>query len=326
MRVLIIGGTSFFGKAIVRWFLARGDRVSVYTRGRRRPNFLEAVEHLRGDRTDHPGFVRTLASRSFDVVVDNVAFERPDVEAAVEAFRGRIGHYLLTSSGAVYPDFVPPQTFRPITEDTADLTLRGDGAYAEGKRACEQALAEQDAFPFTIVRPPIVQGPEDSSLRGWFWYQRIADGGPLLVPHKFPASVWRQAYSEDIAAAVALAAANPAAFGRTYNVASEEIVTLEDFLRLTARTLEKSDPIVSVPQAVLAKEAPWYRPTFAHQFIMDITRIKEDLGFVPTPLAEWLKETVRWHLSATLEPARGYDRRGDEIALAARLTVSPPSA
>ena len=319
MRLLVIGGTEFFGKRIVEQSLARGDEVTVFTRGRRRPAFWDAIEHIRGDRTDHAAFVQALRGRSFDVVVDNVAFERPDAEAVVEALGGRIGHCILTSSGSVYPDFEPPEAFRAIPEDAADLSLRGDLAYAEGKRACEQALHDQQAFPFTIIRPPIVQGPNDPSRRGWFWIQRVADGGPVLVPQKNPSCVWRQAYSGDIAATVLLAAGNPAAFGKTYNVASEEITSLDDFVRLVAEILDKPDPVVPVPHTVLSREAPWYRPTFAHRFVMDITRITQDLGFSPTLLVQWLTETVRWHLEANLEPSRGYGGRDQEIVLAQRL-------
>jgi len=323
VRVLIVGGTRFFGKLIVRGFLDRGDQVSVYTRGRRRPAFFDAIEHIRGDRTDHAGFVRTLSDRAFDVVIDNIAFVRPDVEAVAQAFGKRIGHYILTSSGSVYPRFAARVPFRPIAEEAADLTLRGDDDYSEGKRACEQAAAEQDAFPVTIIRPPIVQGPDDPSGRGWFWYQRIADGRPVLVPARSPASVWRQASSADIAAAVLLAAGNPSAFGKTYNVAGDEILTLEDFVRLTAGILSRPDPAVSVPATVLTREAPWYRPTFAHWFVMDTTRIKADLGFAPVPLPQWLAETVHWHLGADLPPAEGYDRRNDEVALARRAQAAP---
>ncbi|MBI3975535.1 MAG: hypothetical protein HY334_04005 [Armatimonadetes bacterium] len=140
----------------------------------------------------------------------------------------------------------------------------------------------------------------------------------MLIPVKSPASVWRQAYSGDIAAAVALAASNPAAFGKTYNVASEEILTLEDFARLVAGILGKPDPVVTVAQSVLAQEAPWYHPTFAHHFVMDITRITQDLGFTPTSLPKWLEQTVRWHLAAGLGASEGYERRAEEIALAER--------
>lgn len=314
MRILIIGGTSFFGKRTVETFLARGDHVTVFSRGRRRPPFWDRVTHLRGDRTDHQTFVETFRPLTFDAVLDNIAFQSEDVAAAVEAFRDRIGHYVLTSTGSVY-DFHRPERFRPLREDDADLTLRGDMAYAEGKRACEQAVRGAP-FPATIIRPPVMQGPEDPSARAWFWMQRVADGGPVLVPGRTPASVWRQAFSGDVAQAMVLAAGNPAAFGKTYNVAMEEIVALDDYVRMLAEILGKKDPVAAVPARTLKKEASWYHPQFAHRFVPDISAIQRDLGFRSTPLRDWLEETVRWHLDARLPDSSGYERRAEEIALA----------
>lgn len=319
MKFLIIGGTSFFGKRVVDRLLARGDDVTIFSRGRRRPPFWDRVTHLRGDRTDHRAFIETLHRRTFDAVIDNIAFEREDVEAVVTALQDRIGHYLLTSSGAVYPDFEPPRAFRPITEDDADLSLRGDMAYAEGKRSCEQALHEAATFPFTIVRPPIVQGPDDASGRGWFWIQRVADGGAVLVPQRYPAIVWRQAYSDDVAQVFLRAAGNPVAYGKTYNVAMDEIVTLDDFVRTLATVLNRPDPVVLVAEKPLKKALPWYRPTFTNQFILDTTNVKRDLAFTSTPLSDWIGTTARWHSEARLQPSRGYERRREEISFAEQI-------
>ena len=77
--------------------------------GGRRPPFWERVAHIAGDRTDRGAFVTALRGKRFDVVVDNIAFVRADVEAA-------------------------------------DLTLRGDLAYAEGKRECEQAASTRPSM------------------------------------------------------------------------------------------------------------------------------------------------------------------------------------
>lgn len=318
MHVLVIGGTTFFGKHCVEAFLSRGDQVTVFSRGTRRPPFWARVAHVAGDRTDRDAFISAMSGRRFDVVVDNIAFVRADVEAAIAAFGGRVGHYLLTSSGSVYPDVPPDVDMRPVAEDAVDLTLRGDLAYAEGKRDCEQAAAEQHAFPATILRPPIVQGPDDASRRGWFWYQRIADGGPVLVPARYPSAAWRQAFSRDVARAILLAAANPRAFDRTYNIASDEILTLEDFVRLSADIIGRPDPVVSVPRDRLRSEAAWYTPTYVHRFVMDISRIKTELGFSPTPVRAWLTETIRWHLDGGLAHSAGYERRAEEVALAER--------
>jgi len=316
MRILVIGGTQFFGKHFVEAALARGDDVTVFSRGQTRPPFWNRITHIGADRKNHAAFAAAVRSRTFDVVIDNIAFTRKDVETAVAAFSGRIGHYILTSSGSVYPDFEPPEIYRAIPEEAADLTIRGDLPYAEGKRECEQVLHEQPDLPFTIIRPPIVQGPDDASLRGWFWYQRVADGELVLVPDRNPHPIWRQAFSRDVATAFLLAAGNRTAFGRTYNVASEEILALDEFVRLVAAILEKPDPVIVVSEDVLKQEASWYAPTYVHRFVMDISRIKADLGFTPTPYGGWLKETVRWHLSAGLRDSAGYERRADELSLA----------
>lgn len=318
MRVLVIGGTTFFGRHCVEALLARGDQVTVFSRGSRRPPFWPRVTHIAGDRTNRDAFVSALSGRRFDVVVDNIAFVRADVEAAVAAFRGSTGHYLLTSSGSVYPDFPPDAKLRLVEEDAADLSVRGDLPYAEGKRECEQAAIDQHAFPVTIIRPPIVQGPDDASRRGWFWYQRIADGGPVLVPARYPSAAWRQAFSRDVARIILLAAANPTAFGRTYNIASDEILTLQDFVRLSAEIIGRPDPGVSVRRDRLRREAEWYTPTYVHRFVMDISRIKADLGFSPTPVRAWLTETIRWHLDEGLADSAGYERRSEELTIAER--------
>lgn len=325
MNVLVIGGTAFFGKQCVEALLARGDRVTIFSRGGRRPPFWDRVAHIAGDRTDHAAFVTALRGKRFDVVVDNIAFVRTDVEAAVDALGGDIGDYILTSSGSVYPDASAYARMRPIREEAADLTLRGDLAYAEGKRECEQAALGQEAVPVTVLRPPIVQGPDDSSRRGWFWYQRIADGGPVIAPERYPSAAWRQVFSRDVAQAMLLAAGNPTAFGKTYNIASEEILTLEDFVRLSAEIIGRPDPVVRVSAERLAREASWYKPTYVHRFVMNISRIKADLGFAPTPGRTWLEETVRWHLDAGLSNSTGYERRPRSWKLhagsASRLTA-----
>ena len=74
MDVLIIGGTQYFGKVIVRKLLDRGDNVTVFSRGNSRPEFWDEIEHINGDRTDYIGFIQKLKGRHFDAVVDNLAF------------------------------------------------------------------------------------------------------------------------------------------------------------------------------------------------------------------------------------------------------------
>src|SRR5262245_64175567 len=86
-RVLVVGGSRFIGYALVWRLLARGDRVTLFNRGRTPDPFGDRVERILGDRTG-PDFARRLAGRSFDAVVDFLAFRGSDVEAVLEAFGG----------------------------------------------------------------------------------------------------------------------------------------------------------------------------------------------------------------------------------------------
>jgi nucleoside-diphosphate-sugar epimerase len=330
LTILVIGGTQFFGREIVRLFLEHGDNVTVYSRGRRKPEWAQPVEHVQGDRTDHAGFVAAFRPRSFDVVIDNIAYTAADVEAAVAAFAGRVGRYVLTSTGSVYagPRLDAARLLAPLQEDDADLAVRADEPYGDGKRACEQVLhtrgGRDRGLPFTILRPPVVQGAHDPTNRVWFYVRRIADGGPILAPTGFPSPATRHVYSVDLARAYVDAVTHPIAIDRTYNVAMEEIVTLPDYLRLLGQAMNRQVDVVELPRDALAADESLsaYRPPFSRRFVMDIASVRRDLGWRSTPVSEWLRATAAWEAAHPRPDPEGYATRDAERRVAARLTVS----
>lgn len=93
MKILVIGGTSFFGKDIVELALDAGHQVAVFSRGNQRPDFWERVDHISGDRTDKIDFAKKLANQQFDAVIDNIAFNREHVVNALNVFQGNIGRF-----------------------------------------------------------------------------------------------------------------------------------------------------------------------------------------------------------------------------------------
>ena len=330
MKILVIGGTQFFGREIVRLFLERGDDVTVYSRGRRTHEWATPVEHVHGDRTDHNGFVATFTSRSFDAVIDNIAYTGADVDAAVDAFAGRVQRYVLTSTGSVYagPGLNAARLLAPLHEDDADLAVRADEPYGDGKRAGEQVLQARGGrargLPFTILRPPVVQGANDPTNRVWFYVRRIADGGPILAPTGFPSPAGRHVYSVDLARAYVDAVVRPIAIDRTYNVAMEEVVTLPDYLRLLGQAMSREVDVVEIPRDVLTGEETLsaYRPPFSRRFLLDISRVRNDLGWRSTPVLEWLSATATWEVAHPRPDAEGYATRDAERRIAARLTLS----
>src|SRR5437764_8794711 len=106
MRILVLGGTLFLGRHVVDAALERSHDVTLFNRGRTRPDLFAGVEKLRGDRD---GDLGALAGRSFDAVVDTSG-RVPRLVRDTLAALGEVGHYTFVSSISAYADLSTPRT------------------------------------------------------------------------------------------------------------------------------------------------------------------------------------------------------------------------
>lgn len=333
-RVLVIGGTGFLGRRIAEQFVARGDQVTILTRGLRSVDDLAGVEQLVADRHAGAAFDAALAGRMFDVVVDNIAYDETDVVATLRALNGRVKHYLLTSTAAVY---TPLQTRRPIRERDADLAVRLSNdvpdafhprlgqVYGNGKRAAEAALRD-GGVPWTVLRPPVIVGPDDRTERIWWFVQRILDGGPIVLPDWGAGRLFQVAWADDVARAFCVAAANPAAMGRAYNVAQAEVFSAETWVEDFAAVLGRTASYAHIPETELERAGlgdytlPIAGRPLGH-VLVDTSAIRHDLGFEATGEATWLTDTVCGTATrhAADQNQHGYERRADEVRAARQV-------
>ena len=93
MRVLVMGGTQFNGRALVSELVRAGYDVTVCNRGRTPAELPAGVRRLTADRTDHQSLRHALGGTDWDCVYDLSAYHPPDVEIMVELLDGRTGHY-----------------------------------------------------------------------------------------------------------------------------------------------------------------------------------------------------------------------------------------
>ena len=105
MKLLVIGGTEFVGRAVVEAAATRGHDVTVFHRGTTEPGDLPAVEHVHGDRD---GKLGVLAGRTWDVALDTCAYVPRQVREVVQTLSDAVGHYGFVSTLSVYPDELPP--------------------------------------------------------------------------------------------------------------------------------------------------------------------------------------------------------------------------
>ena len=117
MKLLVLGGTKFLGRAAVEAALARGHEVTLFNRGETNPELHPEAEKLRGDR-EHD--LSALAGRTWDAVIDPSGYVPHVVRASAEALADSAGHYLFISSVSVYADFSEPRDEASPLEELAE--------------------------------------------------------------------------------------------------------------------------------------------------------------------------------------------------------------
>lgn len=320
--VLVIGGTTFFGKAIVEHLLKDGHNVTIFSRGQQLPAFMGQVTHVKGDRNNDDDFAQ-LKAHSFDAVIDNIAYTAEDVRQALDSFKGNIRRYIFTSSAASY--YTASMTM-PLKECDVDFSFKPPEeekdsplwTYTMGKLEGEHILFHQDDVPFTIIRPPIVLGPEDVTLRGYFYFQRLMDGKPLILSNGGVQS-FRLAYSQDLAKGYLLAMNSEQAAGQAYNIAQGEVVTLKNMVDLSAEALGVEANIVNIPSDVFTQTEFEYPETYGPMinFMLDNSKAEQELGYTHTPFKDWISETVLWYRDEYQgKDSPGYEQRDREVKFA----------
>lgn len=175
MRILVLGGTKFLGRAFVDAALGRGDTVTLFNRGKTNPGLFPGVETVTGDRTAD---LSALDGREWDAVVDVACYEPAVARLSADAFASRTGRYVFVSTVSVYAS---QNTTESQLEDAPVAGLREGMTFPENYGP-NKALAErviQDVFGerALIARPGLIVGPNDPTDRFCYWPRRIARAG-----------------------------------------------------------------------------------------------------------------------------------------------------
>jgi 2'-hydroxyisoflavone reductase len=179
MRLLILGGTRFLGRAIAAQAYAMGHDVTCAARGVA-GTVPDGARFIRVDRDDPDGLA-PLAGREFDAVVD-VSRHPGQVRRAIAALKQRVEHWTFVSTVSVYADNRTAgqrADTAPLRAPTAlEIEHSTEETYGAAKVACEQAIGD-NAF---ICRAGLIVGPEDPTGRFTYWPARLDRGGEVLAP------------------------------------------------------------------------------------------------------------------------------------------------
>src|SRR4051794_13886103 len=174
MRLLILGGTMFLGRAGAAGGIARGPHVTLFHRGRHGADLFRETEHLIGDRA---GDLLALEGQRWDAAVDTSGYHPAHVAASTARLAAAgVEHLSFVSTCNVYPAW-PAE---PVSEGSA-VWQDGDD-YGPHKAASERAA--EAALPGRVahLRAGLLCGPHDNVFRLPWWVRRIARGGDVLAP------------------------------------------------------------------------------------------------------------------------------------------------
>lgn len=211
MRLLVLGGTRFVGRALVADALARGWSVTTLNRAVTGPP-TPGVEQLTADRTDPDALAAALADHRWDLAVDTWSAAPRVATGTAAALAGRVERVAYVSSISVYRWGQHVDEGSPLVDGDPDA----DGtAYDADKRGAELGVLR--AFPDALlVRPGLILGPHEDIGRLPWWLARIARGGDVVAPGR-PDRPLQYVDARDLAAFTldALAAGRAGAFDVT---------------------------------------------------------------------------------------------------------------
>ncbi|TLS34939.1 NAD-dependent epimerase/dehydratase family protein [Pseudalkalibacillus caeni] len=282
MKILVLGGTRFFGRRLVNQLLSEGHDVSIATRGVTEDNFGDKVGRFIIDRNDADSLEKTVENDRWDIVYDQICYSPNQAIDSCMVFDERTDKYVFTSSESVY-DF----SEEPLTEEDfnpfAYSILRGDQddfSYKEGKRIAE-AILMKASFPVVAVRFPIVLGADDYTNRLFYYIEQVYKEKPIFLPNiKAKLSFIS---SEEAASFLKWAGQND--IKGPVNACSSE-VSLEQLINLIEKTVNKKATIINETTEDV------YSPYALPESWVMATNKAQKAGFTFSKTEEWLPELV----------------------------------
>jgi nucleoside-diphosphate-sugar epimerase len=320
MRVVVLGGTGFVGRAVVEELQAHGDEALVVHRGEHEVETVASPPHLHASRSDLARFRGTIRDFRPDAFLDVPAGTREEAEAVIRAIPQDF-RFVVLSSMDVYraygsllagtaTDAGPLDESAPVR--TQRYIHRGQGYQFEQyeKLDVEDACLSVGA---TVLRLPMIYGEHDPQRREKFILRRCRAGRPK-IPMGPGTLLWSRGYVRDIAAGIRLAIESERASGEIFNLCEATTAPIRLWAGQIVTAAGAHTELVEVPEDLLPEDMRITRSVSQH-LLFDSSKAREILGWSETDPVIAVQRSVRWHLEHP--PPTDEDFAADDRALAA---------
>ncbi|MCC6920280.1 MAG: NAD-dependent epimerase/dehydratase family protein [Alphaproteobacteria bacterium] len=302
MRVLVTGGNRYIGQDLVFELAKAGHAVTVINS--HEGPLPGGARRIVCDRTQPGALAAALKDHrdAFDAVFDHTAYRPSDVAPLVELFRGRIAHYVFTSSQAVYRrSYVQPlrEDFRRHAPDNTDPRT----AYGVGKVQCEDlllGLAGSEGFPATVLRVGHTLGPRSpAATRDPAFFARIEAGRPILIPGDGFAAM-SLVHINDVARLMTALLGNDKVKGEAYNVSGAEVTSIVGVVHLIAQAMGMKARVVEVPPEIARRQHPpllHWGEGVAGTALLSIEKALRDIAWTPRfGIESGYRDAYEWYV------------------------------
>jgi nucleoside-diphosphate-sugar epimerase len=300
LKVVVLGGTRFIGRATVEELAAAGDELLIVHRGELEPDDMPAVAHLHCDRSELASHRDELAEFAPEAMVDCRALSRADADAALEALPD-VRRRVVISSVDVYRAFgslLEDRESDPVPIDE-ESPVRSERYPYRGKLADRDDYDKLDVEDVylprgaLVMRLPMVYGEHDYQRREEFVLRRVR-AGRARIPIGAGSWLACRVYVRDVARAVRLAVHAPDASG-VMNICEDRTYSMRMWSRMILEAAESDAELVRTPDEVLPEDLK-QTGTMAQHIAASARRARAELGWTTSDPFESLRTTVRWHL------------------------------
>lgn len=263
MKVLVIGGTGHIGSYLVPRLIRAGFEVSVVAR-HAKPQYTlpelgwNKVHWILCDKRAEEktgAWAERLAKIETDAVVDLFTYSLQQNAMIVEAFKGRINHFIHCGSIWAYgPSLRVPHLEHDPRNPLSD--------YGKNKTAIERDLMTlhiRENFPATVIHPGHISGkrwlPVDPSgaIAGTDIYRKLATGEEVLLPERGSVPM-HHVHGDDVAQVFELALLRPAdAIGQVFSAVGPYALTMRACCQAVARIFGREPNLAFCALADLVK-------------------------------------------------------------------------
>ena len=256
MNVLIIGGTGIISTYVVKKCVEMGMNVTILNRGSKVDSLPRGVNQLIGNIHHEDEMIELLKRKSYDSVIQFIAFVPEDIKRDIRLFKGKTNQYIFISSASAYQK---PVLDHPIKETTPLENPYWE--YSRNKIACEQELTSVLDFPYTIVRPSHTYNNHMimAAVTRWGYdyahIMRLQEQKPIIIPGD-GTSLWTITHGSDFANSFVYLIGNPKSVQQTYHITSERMYTWEQLTHILADALGVRANIIHIPTDFIVRHLP----------------------------------------------------------------------